>query len=423
MKRVLILVLSIFLLAVLTGSRAAAQEQATAATQNTCLDCHASLDPPFQVTADQFGDDIHSHKGLTCASCHGGNPTVADMDAMSPKAGFKGHIDKKRVPELCGSCHSDAAYMRGYNPSLRTDELAQYKNSQHGKLLAKGDTKVAVCTDCHGVHNLRAPNDPKSKVYATNVATTCSGCHANRDYMKPYGIPTDQFASYEASVHYEAMATRGDLSAPTCTTCHGNHGAAPPGVASVEHVCSTCHVFQAQEFDKSPHKAAFAAAGMPSCVTCHSNHRILHPTDTMVGTGPQAICTNCHSQGDPGYAGANAIASDLATLVAADNHADDLLDAAERKGVEVSGAKLEQLQAHDALTKARVKLHTFTPAAVHEEIKLGMKISDKGQKAGEEALREGRIRRVGLGASLTAIFLVLVALGFYIKEIEKKNSV
>jgi cytochrome c553 len=24
---------------------------------------------------------------------------------------------------------------------------------------------------------------------------------------------------------------RGDLSAPTCSTCHGNHGATPPGVA------------------------------------------------------------------------------------------------------------------------------------------------------------------------------------------------
>ena len=53
---------------------------------------------------------------------------------------------------------------------------------------------------------------------------------------------------------------RGDLSAPTCTTCHGNHGATPPGFASVANVCSTCHVFQAQLFDSSPHKEAFVVS-------------------------------------------------------------------------------------------------------------------------------------------------------------------
>ena len=73
---------------------------ARAQAQNTCLDCHGSLDPPLQVTERQFADDIHSQKGLTCASCHGGDPAKADMDAMSKAAGFRGKIERKDVPEL-----------------------------------------------------------------------------------------------------------------------------------------------------------------------------------------------------------------------------------------------------------------------------------------------------------------------------------
>src|SRR5208282_619326 len=121
---------------------------ASAQAPNTCLDCHGALDPPLQVTAEQFARDIHAQKGLTCASCHGGDPTKADMDAMSKAAGFRGKVQRGQIPELCGRCHSDSSFMRQYNPSLRTDQLSQYKTSVHGQRLAHGDTKVAVCIDC-----------------------------------------------------------------------------------------------------------------------------------------------------------------------------------------------------------------------------------------------------------------------------------
>ena len=83
------------------------------------------------------------------------------------------------------------------------------------------------------------------------MAKTCSRCHSDAEYMKPYGIPTDQFANYTTSVHHEALTVNGDLSAPTCTTCHGNHGAVPPGVDKVQNVCGTCHVFQAQMYKRA----------------------------------------------------------------------------------------------------------------------------------------------------------------------------
>ena len=388
------------------------------AVQSTCVDCHSALDANLKVTGEQYAQDIHAQKGLTCAGCHGGDPT--SMEAMDKKKGFKGHIDRNAIPELCAKCHADGAYMRQYNPSLRTDQLAQYKTSVHGKRLAGGDSKVAVCIDCHGVHGIRAVKDPRSKVFPLNVADTCARCHADGKYMQGYPIKHDQFAGYSTSVHHEALTVRGDLSAPTCTTCHGNHGAAPPGVASVVNVCSTCHVFQAQLFESSPHKPAFAAAGLPGCVTCHSNHRIVHPSDSMVGTGPQAVCTECHTQGDAGFVAAGHIKEQLVALQAAIGRSDEVLRRAEESGMEVSQAQLDLTSARDQLTKARVTLHSFTPKKIDDDIKVGQVTAEKTRLAGEKALRERDYRRMGLGISLVTILAMLVGLKLYIGQIERK---
>ena len=351
-------------------------------TPNSCLDCHSALPDPLGVSQEKFSQDIHSQKGLTCASCHGGDPTSDDPDkAMSRKAGWKGKIDRKQIPLLCGSCHSDPAYIRQFNPSLRTDQLDQYHTSVHGKRLAAGDAKVAVCTDCHSVHDLRAPSDPRSTVNPVNVANTCARCHADADYMKGYSIPTDQFAKYSTSVHHEALAVRGDLSAPTCTTCHGNHGAAPPGVDKVQNVCSNCHAFQAQMYEKSTHKKAFESASLPGCVVCHSNHGISHPTDAKLGTGSDAV--------------------------------------AELSGMEVSEARLGQDQARDSLTKARVTIHSFRKDLIDQDIQAGMTIAAKDLEAGKKAMVERNHRRVGLGVCLIAIGIVLAGLWLYVKKIER----
>lgn len=392
---------------------------AHAQTPNTCLDCHGALDPPLQVTAEQFAQDIHSQKGLTCASCHGGDPTKADPDAMSKAAGFRGKIERKNVPELCGRCHGDGAFMRQYNPSLRTDQWSQYKTSVHGKLFAKGDTKVAVCIDCHGLHGLRPASDTRSKVHPLNIAETCSRCHSDTTYMKGYGIPTEQFAQYKTSVHHDALTVRGDISAPTCTTCHGNHGAAPPGVDSVQNVCSKCHVFQDQMYEKSTHKAAFQSAGLPGCVVCHSNHGISHPTDAKLGTGPQATCMRCHTPGDACDQARAQMLSGVTRLDEAIANADRVLGVAESSGMEVSQARLEEDQAHDALTKARVTIHSFQPDLVQGDIQEGLKIAARNLQAGQNALAERDYRRKGLGFALIFILMTVLGLFLYIRQIER----
>lgn len=389
-------------------------------TKNSCMDCHSALPEPLGVTQKEFSQDIHAQEGLTCSSCHGGDPSSDDPDkAMSRNAGWKGKIDRKQIPQLCGSCHSDPAYIRQFNPSLRTDQLDQYHVSVHGKRLASGDTKVAVCTDCHSVHDLRAPSDALSTVNPLNVANTCARCHADANYMKEYSIPTDQFAKYGTSVHREAIAVRGDLSAPTCTTCHGNHGAAPPGVDKVQNVCSTCHVFHAQMYEKSSHKKAFQEASLPGCIVCHGNHGIAHPTDTNLGTGPEAVCMNCHTPGDKCDQARAGLQANLIRLEEAIKSADQILGLAERSGMEVSEARLGQDQAWDSLTKARVTIHSFRTDLVDQDIQAGLKIAAKNLQAGKDAMVERDRRRAGLGVSLIAIVMVLVGLRLYIKMIER----
>lgn len=380
--------------------------------KDSCMTCHAALDGKLAEPAKLFASDVHHQAGLSCADCHGGNPNDDSMSAMSRAKGFRGAPKKAQIPGFCARCHSDIAYMHRFNPKLRADQLSQYLTSVHGKRLKQGDAKVAACVDCHGVHNMLPASDTRSPVHPMNVATACARCHADAAHMKGYNIPTDQVEKYRKSVHAEMLA-QGDTAAPTCSTCHGNHGATPPGVSSVANVCGTCHVFFAQLFEKSAHQPAFARMGLPGCVQCHSNHEVVKPSDGWVGVGPRAVCVNCHTAGDKGYAGAQKMAGDLAKLRTFLGRAEEILGTAERSGMEVSEPKVELASAHEALVKARVNVHSSNPAEVQKLTDQGVEISQKAYQAGVAALEERDVRRKGLGVSL--IFIVLAISGLYLK--------
>lgn len=386
---------------------------ATAApAKDSCIACHAELEGPQSEPVKKFESDIHRQAGLSCADCHGGDPADESMDAMSRAKGFRGAPKKAQVPDFCARCHSDIAYMHRFNPKMRADQLSQYLTSVHGKRLKAGDAKVAACVDCHSVHDILPARDTRSPVHPTNVASTCGRCHADAAHMKGYSIPTDQVAKYGKSVHAELLAS-GDTSAPTCSTCHGNHGATPPGISSVANVCGTCHVFFMQLFEKSPHQEAFAKMGLPGCVQCHSNHEIVKPNDDWVGVSSTAVCVTCHAGGDKGFASAQKMAGDLAKVKTFLGRAEEILGTAERSGMEVSTPKVELANANEALIKARVSVHSFNDAEVQKQTDQGVEISQKAYQAGVAALSERDVRRKGLGVSL--IFIVLAISGLYWK--------
>ena len=395
-----------------------AQEES--APESSCSSCHSQLDGSLGDGARVYAEDIHAVRGLNCAACHGGDPGQAEPDkAMDPRQGYIGTPSRARIPPLCARCHSDTTLMRTYNPRLRTDQLAQYKTSVHGQRLSRGDTNVAVCTDCHSVHNIRPSSSPLSSVYPLNIPETCGRCHTDAERMKSYGIGTDQLEEYQQSKHFATLQD-GDLAAPTCATCHGNHGAVPPGVESVERVCGTCHVFQEQLFDQSPHKEGFEMMGFSSCQTCHSNHAILPTHDGLIGTGEDAFCVNCHFEGEDnnGWEGAERIHTALTGLDAKIAEATALLDRAERAGMGVSEARLTQAQAHEKLVKARVDVHSFNPAKIEETVAGGLELAEEVFAAGVEAMQENAFRRKGLAASLFVIAFVVLSLVLLIRRIE-----
>jgi predicted CXXCH cytochrome family protein len=364
--------------------------------------------------SDEFVSDIHAQKGMTCVSCH-------EARARSSKS-IPYTVKRNRIPELCGSCHADVARIKQFNPSLRTDQLSQYRTSVHGIRFAHGDMRVAVCTDCHTAHGIHPASDPRSSVHPLNVAATCKRCHSDRDYMKPYGIATDQFAGYLESVHYKAMVERGDLSAPTCTTCHGSHGAAPPGLTTVTNVCATCHVLQGKFFEQSPHKLAFAKLELPSCVTCHESHRIRHPDDNFVGTGRLAMCSNCHIASEPAGKMADGTHEHFRQLEAGIAGAKSLLERAAHDGMDVANAEVELTQANDALAKARVSLHSAQPALVAADLETGARIVAGAQEAGNAALKESDKRKKSIALPVTALVVLFVSAGLYVRALEKKVS-
>ena len=414
---------TIFLTAIIVlCSGHAATGAETKPQDDSCGTCHLALGiEKLTKPAELYKSDVHAAKGFGCVACHGGDPTIMGLEAMDRKKGYIGKPTPFQVVEVCGKCHSDANFMRQYNPSLRVDQVAEYYTSVHGKRLKeKKDQKVATCASCHTPHAIRPPNDSRSSVHPTRVADTCGSCHANKEYMAPYKIPTDQLEKYKQSVHWKMISQKGDLTAPTCNDCHGNHGAAPPGVASVANVCGQCHAVNAELFNKSAHSKIFAQMGISGCATCHSNHAIMETGDVMLAAGDKSACATCHPPGSSGGALAASMLGSIDRLKANYDKALAVLKTAEHAGMEVSQPLFELNEAKTTLIKARATIHGFDQALLDKEVGPGLAVSEKAYARGVRALDELQFRRKGLAVSALIIFALVVGLILKIRQMERK---
>ena len=391
--------------------------------KDTCVDCHAALDGAAQRPALLIKNDVHTANGLSCADCHGGDRTSDDPSiAMSNAKGFIGTPKRSAIPQLCANCHSKPDKMRRFAPQQRVDQFDLYKTSVHGQRLAAGDENVATCIDCHSVHDIRAVKDAMAPVHPLRLPETCARCHSDPHKMAKYGIPTNQFEEYRTSVHWNALEKRGDLSAPNCASCHGNHGAKPPQAESVAAVCGTCHVLFEQNYDKSVHKPIFSAAsGGGGCVVCHSNHGIHQPSTAML-VGAKAVCSECHDPGTPGAKTAAQMAQWIDNLGAALKRSEDTLARAEKYGMEVSEAQVRLLDGRENLVKARLAMHSFQTEEMRKPIEAGVAIADETLRAGQTALHDKDVRRIGLAVSVFFIAITVLAIWLVIRRLEANGS-
>jgi cytochrome b subunit of formate dehydrogenase/nitrate/TMAO reductase-like tetraheme cytochrome c subunit len=277
---------------------------ATTPAKITCAQCHADVQSAYAHSYHATARKPDGSVPATCTSCHG------DAHNILPAGDPKSPIYHSNIPATCGACHGQKFVMGATGVS--TQPFVSYQQSVHGRAVENGSQQAAVCTDCHGAHDILPANDATSRINKFNVPATCGSCHA--------GVQ----AQYVQSIHGQAIA-RGNSMAPVCTDCHGIHTIkAPSGPqnAAGEHAaatdqslardtCAGCHqgVRLTQEFGIVGNRLStyndsyhgLAAEGgsvvVANCSSCHGVHNILPSSDPRSTINPANLdvtCGQCH---------------------------------------------------------------------------------------------------------------------------------
>jgi hypothetical protein len=419
---------------------------------DTCLLCHTdaesqsednlfSRDPEEtgsnpRLDLDHFVSDVHFRRGLSCAGCHGGDPAEGmdhDFPETWPDTSKKRHENRSWVPGFCASCHSDASFMRQFDPDLPTDQFDKYKESRHGMALLTGKNgRAAECTSCHGVHGIQGPNSPESSVYPTNVPHTCGSCHSDRDVMAGVTladgspIPTDQYEKYRKSVHGHALLEKGDSGAPACNDCHGNHAAMPPDIANVAQVCRTCHANNGALFDGSLHKKAFDEHGWPECGGCHGSHDVERLTDDSLAVRPGGLCVDCHEKNARDNPECEATADyfheQLQGFTRARDEFEHKAEKIARRGLDVEPIEVTLITLSDSIKQTRSSIHAFDRSQFDDSAAPARESIEQMKKLVEESKADFRYRLTGLLAAAAFILATIVALWLKVRRMESESS-
>ena len=284
-----------------------------------CVDCHTDVKslahdtPPQKITCAGCHDaaqqaylrSMHARtprpgaaSGATCEDCHGSaHQILTPGDPASP-------VNHANIPSTCGRCHGQKFITSSNGDSAQT--YASYQESVHGRAIKNGSQKAAVCTDCHGAHDILAANEDHSPIYKFNVPATCGKCHA------------EVAQTFMASIHGQGIA-RGNGLAPVCTDCHGIHSikkhedpnSPVAGQNLSQDTCARCHegVRLSQEFGlpgnsvssymDSYHGLASKGGSVvaANCSSCHGVHNILpssDPRSTINRANLDTTCGQCH---------------------------------------------------------------------------------------------------------------------------------
>jgi cytochrome b subunit of formate dehydrogenase len=264
----------------------------------SCSQCH-------RIEADIYLKSDHGQaisKGVTeaasCQDCHGKAHELLDnRNPASP-------VNRAHIPETCGRCHGNVAEMEKFNLRQRA-VVVSYDKSVHGLAHSNGVVNAAVCSDCHGTHDLHRSTNPESKLYWQTIPATCGKCHDNVRQ------------TYSRSIHGTAVA-QGVRDAPVCTDCHGEHtiqavklATSRVSPANIPETCGQCHAAQRivtqyqlppnvfTTYIQSFHGLALQGGNLTAanCASCHGVHDILPAKDarSTINTNnlPQT-CGKCH---------------------------------------------------------------------------------------------------------------------------------
>lgn len=136
----------------------------------TCGTCHIDIYATYQ-------ESVHGtalEKGVTdtpvCSSCHGEH-NIKRRDLPDSR------VSPIHVTETCAKCHGPKGVVAKYG--IKTDRITTFEESFHGKAQLMENMMVANCASCHGYHDIRSEEDPKSSINPANIPKTCGKpeCH------------------------------------------------------------------------------------------------------------------------------------------------------------------------------------------------------------------------------------------------------
>ena len=230
----------------------------------TCGKCHGDKsamqgsgisDRPFL----SYRESVHAKamargnsSAAVCTDCHNSHD-------IQPASNSQSSIAKVNIPATCGKCHQT--------------EAAEFIQSVHGKAVTRGVSRAPVCTDCHGIHNIKMPFDQNTATATTAVATdTCSKCHEGVALTQEFGVASGRVSSYKDSYHGLASQL-GSKMVANCASCHGVHNILPSSdphsmisAQNLPQTCGQCHVGAGANFANGK---IHLTSGLISDVTSH----------------------------------------------------------------------------------------------------------------------------------------------------------
>ena len=286
---------------------------------NDCMGCHSN---PAMVGKFANGKtmslyyDPKQHEGSVhvegCRACHDAQQTYPHNEpqttsceichatmfggsaATAPEFQISAYEDERAVEmeinKACQKCHGE--------------KFKEITDSEHTRILARGNRYAPICVDCHGTHNITSPNKPR-----TRIPEICSKCHMS------------VYTTYETSVHGAALEKESNPDVPTCENCHGSHTVTGPTNPNFRAdsitLCGKCHsakslmgkygistdVFQTYLDDFHGRTVDFFRQARDSkitkatCYDCHGIHNIQAPSSELSSVYPanlQKTCQQCH---------------------------------------------------------------------------------------------------------------------------------
>lgn len=138
----------------------------------TCAKCHEKISQAYSKSVHGSALEEKENPDVpSCTDCHRAH------DIVDPRQ----DAWLLETPQMCGRCHTNEKMMAKYK--LSTQVLSSYLQDFHGATVelqkgsGGGKPVTALCTDCHGIHDIQKVNDPGSKVMQANLVETCRKCH------------------------------------------------------------------------------------------------------------------------------------------------------------------------------------------------------------------------------------------------------